>query len=112
MNENLKKNHKVIVTIIKKGKAKKLCEATKKIGAEGGTTIIGRGTSVKEFKKMFGISLDEEREVILTVIKNELVDKVFKEIIEKGELNKPGKGISFVLDIKQVDGIAHLLKEA
>lgn len=108
----MKKNHKLIVTIVKKGKAKKLCEESKNCGAEGGTTILGKGASVKEFKKIFGINLEEEREVILTAVRDSLVDEVFDEMIEKGELNKPGNGIIFVMDIKQVEGIVHLLKEA
>lgn len=112
MNERLKRDNKLIVTIVKKGRAKKICEAAKKAGTKGGTTLMGKGTSAKEFKKMFGITLDEEREVILTVTKNELEEEVFNEVVEKGEINKPGKGIVFVMDLKRVDGIVHLLKEA
>lgn len=111
MSAPLTMNHSIIVTIVKKGKAKKVCDTAKKAGAEGGTTILGVGTSIKEFKKIFGLSLGEDREIVLTVINNELEDKVFEEIIEKCQLNKPGSGITFILDLKRVDGIVHLLKE-
>ncbi|UMZ74056.1 P-II family nitrogen regulator [Natranaerofaba carboxydovora] len=110
MNENLKKNHNVIITIVKKGKAKKICDIAKKAGAEGGTTILGKGTSVKEFKKIFGLTLDDDREVVLTVVNDKIEDEVFDAIVEKGELNKPGNGIVFVMDLKKIDGIVHLLK--
>ncbi|UNC92299.1 P-II family nitrogen regulator [Candidatus Contubernalis alkaliaceticus] len=110
MNEALQRNHSVIITIVKKGKAKKVCETAKKAGAEGGTTIISKGTSVKEFQKIFGLFLDEEREVVFTVVKHEIEDIVFNEIINKCKLNKPGSGITFIIDLKKVDGIVHLLK--
>ncbi|WP_041367298.1 P-II family nitrogen regulator [Natranaerobius thermophilus] len=107
-----KKNHSVIVTIVKKGKAKKICQVAKDAGAKGGTTLLARGTSIKDFRKVFGISIDEQRAVVLTIVKQELEDKVFEEILDKCELNKPGTGITFIVDLKKVDGIAHLLKEA
>ena len=112
MSESWKKSQRLIVTIVKKGKAKKICEAAKCTGAEGGTTIMGKGTSIKAFKKLFGITLDEDREVVFTITSSDLEDKIFNEIIEKGELNKPGKGIVFVMDLKKVEGIVHLLKGA
>ncbi len=102
----------MIVTIVKKGKAKKICQVTRNAGAEGGTTMLARGTSIKDFKKVFGIAIDEDREVVLTVVKKELEDKVFEAIIDECELNKPGYGITFIMDLKKVDGIVHLLKEA
>ncbi len=104
-------SHSIIVTIVRKGRARKICDASKQAGAEGGTTILGRGTSTREFQRAFGISLDEEREVVLTVVKRDREDQVFDSIIDSCQMNKPGTGIAFVLDLKQVAGIAHLLKE-
>ena len=112
MYENLRKNHNLIVTIVKKGKAKKICEAAKKAGAEGGTTIMGKGTTVNDFRKTFGICLDDEREVVLTVVKEEEEDHIFDVICKQGKLTEPGNGISFVMELKKVDGIFHLLKGA
>ena len=115
MNKSLndeERNFSVIVTITKKGQASKVCQITKEVGAEGGTILLAKGTSVKDFRKVFGIALDEDREMVLTVVKEELEDKVFEAIIDRCELNKPGSGITFVMDLKQVSGIAHLLKGA
>ncbi len=111
MSGTYEDKHSMIVTIVKKGKARRICRAAKETGAEGGTTMLGRGTSTKEFQKAFGLSLDEEREVVFTVVKKEIEDRVFEGIIESCEMNKPGTGIAFVMDLKHVAGIAHLLKE-
>ncbi len=47
---------------------------------------------------------------MLTLVKKELEDKVFEEIVEKGNLNKPGNGIVFIMNLKKIDGIVHLFK--
>ncbi len=102
-------NHKLIVTIVMKGKAKKIVEASKKAGSEGGTTILGKGTGIHEMQKLFGICIDPEKEIILTLIDSSKSDKVLSAIVEAGQLTKPGCGIAFVLPTKHIAGIAHLL---
>ncbi len=101
--------HKLIVTIVMKGTAKKIVSATKKAGAEGGTTLLGRGTGIHEMKKLFGICIDPEKEVVLTLIDDSKLDNVLTAIVEAGQLTKPGRGIAFVLGAKNITGIAHLL---
>ena len=103
-------NYKLIVTIVMKGTAKKIVAASKKAGSEGGTTILGRGTGIHEMQKLFGICIDPEKEIILTLIDSSKLDKVLSAIVEAGQLNKPGYGIAFVLPTKHIAGIAHLLK--
>lgn len=110
MSGSLLLNHKLIVTIVMKGMAKKVVSASKKAGAEGGTTILGRGTGIHEMQKLFGICVDPQKEVILTLIESQQADKVLSAIIEAGQLNKPGFGIAFVLNVGQLTGVVHLLK--
>ncbi len=110
MNANLGLDHKLIVTVVNKGKAKKVVAASKKAGAEGGTTILGRGTGIHEAQKLFGICIDPEKEVILTIIESQKAEDVLAAIVEAGQLCKPGFGIAFLINTKQITGIAHLLK--
>lgn len=104
-------SHDLIVTIIRKGCCERVLRASQKAGAEGGTIIFGRGAGIHEQKKLLGIPIEPEKEVILTLISKEKTDTVLEAIIEAGNLNKPGTGISFVLDVKKVAGIVHLLKQ-
>ncbi len=110
MSENLLPNYKLIVSIVIKGKAKAVVSATKQAGAEGGTIILGRGTGIHESKNLFGICIDPEKEVILTLIESCIADKVLSAVVEAGKLEKSGCGIAFVLNIKQIAGIFHLLE--
>lgn len=111
MNGTLKTNHKLLVTIIKKGKASKIVKATKAVGAEGGTIVYGRGTGIHERNTFLGIAIEPEKEMVLTLVPECRVDIVLKAIEEAGKLNEPGTGIAFVIDAKKVGGIVHLLKQ-
>ncbi|UNC92300.1 P-II family nitrogen regulator [Candidatus Contubernalis alkaliaceticus] len=99
----------LIITIVNKGRSQLVVEASKKAGAEGGTILGGRGTGIHEKAKLFGITIEPEKEIILTLVPREMTDKVLDTVIQEAELNKPGKGITFVLEVKRVAGITHLL---
>ncbi len=101
----------LIITIVNKGRARLAVEAAKEAGAEGSTILGGRGTSVREQAKLLGIKIEPEKEIILTLVPREDAKKILDAIIEKAELNKPGKGISFILEVKRVAGITHLLDD-
>jgi nitrogen regulatory protein PII len=101
--------HDLIMTIVNKGNSQKVVEASKKAGAEGGTLLNGRGTGVHEHAKLFGITIEPEKEIVLTLVKRELCERVLETIVSEVDLNKPGKGIAFVLEVERVVGINHLL---
>ncbi|WP_237562781.1 P-II family nitrogen regulator [Bacillus dakarensis] len=99
----------VIVTIVNKGYSEKVIEASKKAGAEGGTILNGRGTGIHEQAKLFSIQIEPEKEIVLTLIDRGKTDDVLKAIMVEGELQKPGKGIAFVLEVERTIGINHIL---
>lgn len=100
---------KLIVTIVQKGIASKIVSITKKAGAQGGTILLGRGTGIHEFKKLFGITLDPEKEIILTLTDQQNITPTLDAIVQQAKLNKPGNGVSFVLDVPKAAGMVHLL---
>lgn len=65
------RDHQLIVTIVKKGWAEKIVNAARKAGARGGTIFHGRGVGVHETKKLLGIPIEPEKEIILTLIHKE-----------------------------------------
>ena len=116
MNDNCKTREcktkfDLIVSIVNKGRCKLVVEASKSVGAEGGTVINARGTGIHEQAKLFGVTIEPEKEIVLTLVPRNNTDKILNEIIEHAELNKPGRGIAFVLEVKRVAGITHLLDE-
>jgi len=102
-----KSEHDLIVTIVEKGKAEDVIEFSKKGGAEGGTILGGRGAGIHETTKILGILIEPEKEVVLTLIRKEKTEAVLNEINKGMELEKPGHGIAFVVDVPRVVGITH-----
>ncbi len=102
-----KKNlYKLIVAIVNKGDAEKVVSAAKQAGAEGGTIIFGRGTGSHEQVKLFGIAIEPEKEIVQILIDSEKTTEILEAIVEEVDLNQPGKGIAFVLDVEKVVGFA------
>jgi len=99
----------LIVTVVKKGWGDRVVEAAIKAGAEGGTIMFGRGVGVHEHQKILGICIEPEKEIVLSVIPRDKVDSVLAEIVKATGLDKPGTGISFVIPVDKVTGIAHSL---
>lgn len=103
-------NLDLIVTIVAKGQAEKIVRASKKAGAEGGTILYGRGTGIREHKKLFGLSIEPEKEIVLTLVPDTKTDQVLEAVVEAGQLDRPGTGVGFVLDARKVIGINHLIE--
>lgn len=101
----------LIITIINKGQSEKVVEASKKAGARGGTIISGRGTGVHEHAKLFGITIEPEKEIVLTLIEREKTNEVLQTIVKEAGLDRPGKGIAFVVEVERVAGISHVLNK-
>ncbi|HEX6988507.1 MAG TPA: P-II family nitrogen regulator [Bacillota bacterium] len=99
----------LIVTIVNRGFAEDVVEASRRGGAEGGTIVLGRGTGIHEQKKILGIPIEPEKELVLTVTPAHRTASVLEEIRQALDLDAPGHGIGFVVPLKQVVGIAHLL---
>ena len=100
-------NFNLIVTIVDKGVAEDVIELAKKGGAEGGTILNGRGAGCHDTAKILGILIEPEKDVVLTLIEKEKTDTVLEFIADGLELDKPGKGIAFVIEVPKVVGIVH-----
>jgi nitrogen regulatory protein PII len=98
----------LIVTIVNKGFATDVVDVSRKAGAEGGTIVPGRGTGIHEDSKIFGIPIEPEKEIVLTLINQKKTETVLQAIEKELSLDDPGKGIAFVLDVRKVAGICHL----
>jgi nitrogen regulatory protein PII len=102
----------LIVTIVNKGFAERVVKASREAGAEGGTIFFGRGAGIHETRKLLGIPIEPEKEIVLTAVPNGMTEKVLSAIITAGKLNQPGTGIAFVIELKKVAGICHILDGA
>ncbi|MCC6213144.1 MAG: P-II family nitrogen regulator [Burkholderiales bacterium] len=100
----------LIVSIVRKGWGSAVLEASVKAGARGGTVLHGRGAGINEQEKIFGVSIEPEKEIVLTVVRSSMSDTVLEHIVRAVGLNETGKGIAFVVPVENVVGVAHFMK--
>jgi len=96
----------LIVTIVRMGWGSSVLQATVKAGARGGTVLLGRGVGVHEKEKLFGMSIEPEKEVVLTMVRSDQVDTILDAIVAAAELDAEGRGMAFVLPVHKIVGIA------
>lgn len=98
---------KCIVGVVERGRADKVVEAAKKVGAAGATIFYGRGTGETEVKKFLNIHVEASKEVIIILSEAEKHKRIMKAMIEAGQLKKPGTGIIFTLGVESLVGLHH-----
>ena len=97
-DEVVKKEHKLVITLVKKGYAYEVVKAASVHGGKGATIISGRGTS-SEKKRLFGTDIAPEKEMVVMVVKEELVYPIIKEIYAIAGFKTNAKGAVFALPI-------------
>ena len=97
---------KLLIAMIKPGVTDECLAAAKNAGAKGATIIPGRGTGVHEAKTFFGLTLEEQTDVVLFLLDDDHVEPVMAAISKVGEFHKPGTGIAFSLPVEEVSGFA------
>ncbi len=98
---------KLLVAIVSQGRCSPLVEAAKAAGAEGATIVRGRGTGVHEGAKFLGLPIEPEKDVMLVLVPVDAAEAVLDAMVTAGQLDQPGKGIVFMLDVPRVAGIVH-----
>lgn len=101
----------LIVTIVNRGFAEEVMTAAKSAGAEGGTILNGRGTGIHEQAKLFGIKVEPEKEIVLTLVDRVKTQQILDAITRSINLDQPGMGVAFVVSVEKTVGICHLLKD-
>lgn len=97
----------LIVTIVNSGDSQKVIKAAADAGAEGGTILNGRGTGVNEQRTFMNFTIDPEKDVILTLVPSSYTERVVSNIENAVDLNAPGRGIAFLIDVENVFGVNH-----
>ena len=96
---------KLIMAFVKPNITDKVVDAMKKAGATGATIISARGTGIHEAKTFFGLSIEDQTEIIVFLVESHVVENLMKVIQKAGEFEKPSTGIAFVLPVEHVIGM-------
>ena len=97
--------YNAIFTVVDKGKAEAVIDAATKAGSKGGTIINARGSGIHETSKLFSMEIEPEKEIVLILSEINLTDSIACSIREHLQIDEPGNGIVFVLDVNKTYGI-------
>lgn len=101
---------KLIMAFVKPHISDDVVDAMKKAGATGATIIPARGTGIHEAKSFFGLSIEDQTDIIVFLVEEHVVEKFMKIITVAGKFHKPGTGIAFVLPIEHIAGLESQMK--
>jgi nitrogen regulatory protein PII len=106
MSDKAKNEFTLILTVVNRGFADTVVNAAREAGARGSTIFYARGTGVHEVEKFFAISIEPEKEVLLTLVKKEETRNIMEHIVKMAGLKTEGKGLSIALPVSNVAGIS------
>ena len=92
------------ITIVDRGFSQPVIRLFEKMGSSAQFVQMGEGTAVKEIREILGIE-DNEKEVILSIIRKEVVNEVTKELDNFFSLNKSIRGIGFSIPLTSLIGV-------
>lgn len=97
---------KKLTVIVNRGMSDIVMDIARKSGVKGGTIIHGRGTGSEFTEKLLGIQIVPEKELVIILMPDELVDKVVNDLYHELQLDVPGNGILFVEPVVEVRGLS------
>ena len=100
--------HELICVILNEGCSDLVMGAARPAGATGGTVLAGKGTGARESEKFLGISLANEKDVVLIVADKHKKAAIMKAIIEKAGPGTEAGAICFSLPVTAVEGLRRI----
>lgn len=97
--------YSVIYVVVEKGNAEEVIDAANQAGSRGGTIMNARGAGIHEVQKLFSLDIEPEKEVVFILTKNDLKDGIVESIRSHLNIEEPGHGVMFILDVNEVYGL-------
>lgn len=89
---------KALYIIVNIGFADEIAEIMRKEGAGGATIMNARGSGPMP-KSILGITIDTEKEIILSVVDEEMSEKIIHAVRQKAGLGTPCNSICFTMPV-------------
>ena len=99
-------DHEVIFAIVNSGFVDDVMDIAREQGVRGGTILNARGVVKEEAAAFFGITLHQDKEILMMVVEKSIRDNVLNAIYKQMGMAKKAKGIAFSLPVSDVAGLA------
>jgi len=103
INESAIKKLKLLFTVVDRPKGEFYLDVLSQFEINCQMVVGGKGTAHSELVDLLGLNI--HKAVILSVVREDMVDPVMKCLEEKFATIKNGKGISFAVPLSSVIGV-------
>lgn len=103
INESAIKKLKLLFTVVERPKTEFYLDVLSQFEVNWQMVVGGKGTATSDLVDMLG--LNPHKAVILSVVREDMVDTVMKCLEDKFATIRQGKGISFAVPLSSVIGV-------
>lgn len=104
INETAIKKLKLLFTVVDRPKGEFYLDVLSQFEVNCQMVVPGKGTAQTDLVELLGLNL--QKAVILSVVREDMVDPVMKCLEEKFATIKNGKGIAFAVPLSSVIGVS------
>jgi nitrogen regulatory protein PII len=103
VNESAIKKLKLLFTVVDRPKAEFYLDVLSQFEVNCQMVVNGKGTAQSELIDLLGLNI--HKAVIVSVVREDLVDEITKTLEQKFETIKNGKGIAFAVPMSGIIGV-------
>lgn len=103
IHESAIKKLKLVFTVVDRAKAEFYLDVLSQFEVNFQMVAGGKGTATSELVEMLGLNL--HKAVLLSVVREDMVDPIMKTLEQKFETIRGGKGIAFAVPLSSVIGV-------
>lgn len=96
-------NMKALFMVVNAGFSENVIEIARNAGATGATIMNARGEGTVH-KSFLGISVEAEKEMVITLVNEEVADKIMADIKENAGIDTPTRAVCFTVAIEKLTG--------
>ena len=103
VNDSAIKKLKIVVTVVNRPKGEFYLDVISQFDVNCQLVVAGQGTATSDVVELLG--LEPHKAVILSVIREDLVEAVMETLEDKFTTIRNGKGIAFAVPLSSVIGV-------
>ena len=104
----LNASYELIMIILNRGYTDDVMDAARAAGAGGGTVLHAKGTGAKLAQKFLGVTLAEEKEIILIAASKEGRSAIMTAVAQNCGVESKAGAISFSLPVSEIVGLRRM----
>ena len=103
INETAIKKLKLIITVVDRAKAEFYLDVLSQFDVNFQMVTSGKGTATSEIVNMLGLNINKA--VLMSIVREDMVDPIMKCLDDKFETIRKGKGIAIAVPLASIIGV-------